>query len=223
MADGFHGDKDQPCFNFFEFLTLAHKVVNSGDVSAMAALSDLKQKWELQYGRPARFPAKTPRHVQPPVRRVVRCLLDDPAVPKQPLNNSNAAAEFSDSAAEIPAFSAAFCAGKQPEDELGMAQKSQQQSTALLGGNSMEIQQNDAAAESESAAEIPGQGIRHNRNKACVLTDLESEMLWIRCRMSSMISNAMVVGVLSVLSNRLRFLSFQCGIHMLRVVLYKTC
>ncbi|KAL2235449.1 UNVERIFIED_CONTAM: hypothetical protein Sindi_1277100 [Sesamum indicum] len=109
MADGFHGNKDQPRFNFFEFLTLAHKVVNSGDVAAMSALSELKQKWELQYGRPARFPAKT-------------CAA---TLPKQPLNNSNAAAEFSDSAAESPAFSAAFCAGKQPEDELGMAQKLQ--------------------------------------------------------------------------------------------------
>ncbi|KAL2235689.1 UNVERIFIED_CONTAM: hypothetical protein Sindi_1301100 [Sesamum indicum] len=82
MADGFHGDKDQPRFSFFEFLTLAHKVVDSGDVAAMAALSDLKQKWELQYGRPARFLVKTSRHVQPPVTRAVRCLLDDPAVPK---------------------------------------------------------------------------------------------------------------------------------------------
>ncbi|KAL2253041.1 UNVERIFIED_CONTAM: hypothetical protein Sindi_0098800 [Sesamum indicum] len=140
MADGFHGDKDQPRFNFFEFLTLAHKVVDSGDVAAMAALPDLKQKWELQYGRPARFPAKTSRHVQPPVRCVVRCLLDDPAMLKQPLNNSKDAAEVTESAAEIPAFFAAFLAGKQPEDELGMAQKSRQQSTVLLGGNSMEIQ-----------------------------------------------------------------------------------
>ncbi|KAL2235696.1 UNVERIFIED_CONTAM: hypothetical protein Sindi_1301800 [Sesamum indicum] len=45
---------------------------------------------------------------------------------------------------------------------------------------------------------LGGQGIRHNRNKARVLTDLDSGMLWIRCLMSSMISNAMVVGVLSV-------------------------
>ncbi|KAL2235709.1 UNVERIFIED_CONTAM: hypothetical protein Sindi_1303100 [Sesamum indicum] len=154
MADGFHGDKEQPRFNFFEFLTLAHKVVNSSDVAAMAALSDLKQKWELQYGRPARIPAKTPRHVQPTVRHVVRCLLDDPTVPKQPLNNSNAAAEFTDSAAVNQDFSAALCAGNQPENEHGMAQKSQQQYTALLGGNTMEIQPIDTAAEAETAAEI---------------------------------------------------------------------
>ncbi|KAL2231027.1 UNVERIFIED_CONTAM: hypothetical protein Sindi_1697100 [Sesamum indicum] len=150
MADGFQ----QPRFNFFEFLTLVHKVVNSGDVAAMAALSDLKQKWELQYGRPTRILAKTRRHVQPNVRRVVRCLLDDPTVSKQPLNNSNAAAEFSDSAAENPDFSAALCAGNQPENELGMAQKSQQQDTELLGGNTMEKQQIDTTAESENAAEI---------------------------------------------------------------------
>ncbi|KAL2235618.1 UNVERIFIED_CONTAM: hypothetical protein Sindi_1294000 [Sesamum indicum] len=118
MADGFHGDKDQPRFNFFEFLTLAHKVVDSGDVAAMAALSDLKQKWELQYGRPARFPVKTSRHVQPPIRRVVRCLLDDPAVPKQPLTNSNAAAEFTESAVEIQAFSAAFLAVEIPRSPI---------------------------------------------------------------------------------------------------------
>ncbi|KAL2230747.1 UNVERIFIED_CONTAM: hypothetical protein Sindi_1669100 [Sesamum indicum] len=134
--------------------TLAKLPWLTGDVAAMAALSDLKQKWELQYGRPARIPAKTPRHVQPNVRRVVRCLLDDPTVPKQPLNNSNAAAEFSDSAAENPDFSAALCAGNQPENELEMAQKSQQQYTALLGGNTMEKQQIDTAAESENAAEI---------------------------------------------------------------------
>ncbi|KAL2248043.1 UNVERIFIED_CONTAM: hypothetical protein Sindi_2656600 [Sesamum indicum] len=150
MADGVQ----QPRFNFFEFLTLAHKVVNSGDAAAMAALSDLKQKWELQYGRPARIPAKTPRHVQPNVRRVVRCLLDDPTVSKQPLNNRNAAAEFSDSAAENTDFSAALCAGNQPANELGMAQKSQQQYTELLGGNTMEKQQFGTAAESENAAEI---------------------------------------------------------------------
>ncbi|KAL2235690.1 UNVERIFIED_CONTAM: hypothetical protein Sindi_1301200 [Sesamum indicum] len=56
------------------------------------------------------------------------------------IQQNDAAAE-SESAAEIPGFSAAFLARKQPEDELGMVQKSQQQSTALLGGNSMETQQ----------------------------------------------------------------------------------
>ncbi|KAL2226606.1 UNVERIFIED_CONTAM: hypothetical protein Sindi_2019300, partial [Sesamum indicum] len=133
MADEFNGDTGQPRFNFFEFLTLAHKVVDSGDMAAMDALSDLKQKWELKYGRPARFPAKTARYVQPPVRRAVRCLLDETAEKNQPENNCVAAAEISDSAAE-------FLAGKRPIDELGMTQKSQQQSAALVGGNSMGTQ-----------------------------------------------------------------------------------
>ncbi|KAL2252950.1 UNVERIFIED_CONTAM: hypothetical protein Sindi_0089700 [Sesamum indicum] len=126
MADEFNGDRGRPRFNFFEFLTLAHKVVDSGDVAAMDALSDLKQKWELKYSRPARFPAKTARYVQPPVRRPVRCLLDETAEKNQPKNNSVAAAEISDSAVEISESAATFLAGKRPDDELGMTQKSQQ-------------------------------------------------------------------------------------------------
>ena len=65
-----------------------------------------------------------------------------------------------------------------------------------------------------------GQGIRH---RASVLTDLGSEILRIRCLISSTINKAMVLGVLSVCSIVSRFSPSKCGKHMMLIVLDKIC
>ncbi|KAL2246408.1 UNVERIFIED_CONTAM: hypothetical protein Sindi_2909000 [Sesamum indicum] len=47
-------------FNFDEFLTLAHKVIDHGDSQAMDALNELKRRWEARFGiEKSRLPAES--------------------------------------------------------------------------------------------------------------------------------------------------------------------
>ncbi|KAL2252024.1 UNVERIFIED_CONTAM: hypothetical protein Sindi_2324700 [Sesamum indicum] len=137
----------------------------------MAALSDLKQKWELQYGRPARIPAKTPRHVQPTKTAGKRTRNGAKSQQQYTALLGGITTAESESAAEISDFSAAFLAGKHAEDELEMVQKSQQQSTALLGEISMEIQQklpSDSAITASKmlmkTTSMGGNSVKNSRN-----------------------------------------------------------
>ncbi|KAL2252830.1 UNVERIFIED_CONTAM: hypothetical protein Sindi_0077700 [Sesamum indicum] len=59
INNGGNGSSSPPDFNFDEFLTLAHKVIDHGDSQAMDALKELKRRWEARFGiEKSRLPAE---------------------------------------------------------------------------------------------------------------------------------------------------------------------
>ncbi|KAL0284969.1 UNVERIFIED_CONTAM: hypothetical protein Sradi_7185200 [Sesamum radiatum] len=89
----FNGDTTPApgAFNLAEFLALAHRVVDDGDVESWAALNSLKQRWIAKFGdgetttppgglRPvaSRVPTPFPQPLRAP-RRAVRTITAPPA------------------------------------------------------------------------------------------------------------------------------------------------